>query len=238
MVSASKKMPSKNQENILFFKRLLKNPKALGAVVPSSVALAQMIAQNVILTEDGYVLEVGAGTGRFTSSLLEAGIPADRLFVIELDRELSHYLTQKFPYVTVINGDASKLDSLLPPHICSKIDTIISGIPLINLNKQEILGLVASFRDVMQPKGHILQFTYGPLSPLPHRKLGLKAKRVGSILMNMPPATVWSYVIDDKPLVHKAKRGELIKKAFSDVQKKAIHHLRRDVKLKRKNPDA
>jgi phosphatidylethanolamine/phosphatidyl-N-methylethanolamine N-methyltransferase len=187
------KYASKHQENILFLKRLLKNPKALGAVAPSSKALTEMVARQVCVKSKAYVIEVGAGTGRFTRGLLNAGLNPDQLIVIELDSELCTYLRAHFPHITVVEGDATQLDTLLPPHVVGHVETIISGIPLINLNKQEQTALIAAFQNTLSATGKIIQFTYGPLSPLSHKKLGLKATRLGHVLFNVPPATVWSY---------------------------------------------
>lgn len=181
------------QENMLFLKRLIRNPKALGAVAPSSKGLARMIARHVTIDASTYVVEVGAGTGRFTHFLLEAGVSASNLIVVELDSELCIYLRKNFPGVTIIQGDATKLHTLLPVNIVNNVDTIISGIPLINLNKDEQLNLFQAFKHILSPSGQILQFTYAPISTLPHKKLGLTATRIGHVLRNMPPATVWSY---------------------------------------------
>lgn len=180
-------------ENMLFLKRLLRNPKALGAVAPSSKGLARMIARHVTIDESTYVVEVGAGTGRFTRFLLEAGVCATNLIVIELDSELCFYLKKNFPDLTIIQGDATKLHTLLPANVIKNVDTIISGIPLMNLNKDEQLNLFQAFKHTLSPSGQILQFTYAPISTLSHKKLGLTATRIGHVLRNMPPATVWSY---------------------------------------------
>ncbi len=188
-----KKRLFKNQENVLFFKRLLNNPKALGAIVPSSKALTAMIAKQVCLKSSAYVVEVGAGTGRFTRGLLEAGLSPDRLFVVELDLELCAYLRLHFPTIHVIQGDATKLDDLLPEGVALNVETIISGIPLVNLNNEEQSNLIAAFKRILNPDGKIIQFTYSPVSPLPHIQFGLCAKRLGRVFRNLPPATVWSY---------------------------------------------
>lgn len=204
------KRPSSNHhENILFLKRLIKNPKALGAVAPSSKALAEMVARHVRVDQETYVVEVGAGTGRFTRGLLDAGLSADRLIVVELDRELCHYLRSNFPDITIIQGDATLLDQLLPPEVVCNVETIISGIPLINLNKEEQINLIEAFKNTLSPTGHIIQFTYGPVSPLSHKKLGLVATRLGHVFRNVPPATVWSYVFH-KGCVHKKRRRPIL----------------------------
>lgn len=189
--------PSPNKEikneKLLFLKRLLKNPKALGAVMPSSKVLGNLVAQHVDVNDETYVVEVGAGTGSLTRSLLASGIKPSRLVVIELDVELCDYLRTQFPDVCVIQGNAASLQDLLPSYTHGKIATIISGIPLINLSRDELMCLFKSFQSVIDKNGHIIQFTYGPLSPFPHKKFGLRGVRLGFVIRNVPPATVWSY---------------------------------------------
>ncbi len=180
-------------EKLLFLKRVLKNPKALGAVMPSSKALGQFVCQHVNNDNDVYVVEVGAGTGSLTKTLLESGLCQSKLIVIELDPELTQYLREKFPHITIIQGDATNLLSLLPDYTHGNVTTIISGIPLMNLNKDEQKQLFDAFRSVMNSEGKVIQFTYGPTSPLCNRRLGINSSRLGLVLKNVPPATVWSY---------------------------------------------
>jgi phosphatidylethanolamine/phosphatidyl-N-methylethanolamine N-methyltransferase len=183
----------KRDENILFFKRLLKNPRALGAIAPSSVALCNFICRHVETTPDTYVVEIGAGTGRFTRTLLHSGIAPERLFVVEMDPELCKFLMLHFPTVTVIEGDAGHLEQILPPHIIGNVSTVISGIPLVNLSEKVQAHIADACFAILAKGGQMLQFTYGPLSPLSSRKLGLHKKRLGHVLWNFPPAVIWAY---------------------------------------------
>ncbi|MBX9804763.1 MAG: phospholipid methyltransferase [Alphaproteobacteria bacterium] len=213
---------AKRDENLLFFRRLLKNPKALGALAPSSLALSNFICRHVEATPDSYVVEIGAGTGRFTRSLLNNGINPAQLFVVEMDAELCEYLSLHFSQVTVINGDASKLLEILPPHIIGKVSTVISGIPLVNLSATLQAGIADACFAVLAEGGRMLQFTYGPISPLSSRKLGLHKKRLGHVLWNFPPAVIWAY-----------KRGGVDEKK-PQIFKRRLRYFRRKMGLKAK----
>ena len=211
---------AKRDETILFFKRLLKNPKALGAITPSSLALSNFICRHVEATPDSYVVEIGAGTGRFTRALLLYGVVPSQLYVVEMDSELCNYLNAHFPEVTVINGDASRLVEILPPHIIGKVSTVISGIPLVNLSESVQAGIAEACFSVLAEGGQMLQFTYGPTSPLSSRKLGLHKKRLGSVIWNFPPAVIWAY-----------KRGESPKEK-SKVFIRRLRHLHRKILIR------
>ena len=81
-------------EKQLFFARWIKSPLTLGAILPSSKNLSRFVASSVLeenralIRQKKYVLEIGAGTGSFTSALLEAGIPCDQIISVELDPKL------------------------------------------------------------------------------------------------------------------------------------------------------
>lgn len=196
MVPARKEKNLVISEQILFLKQMIKNPRALGAIAPSSERLSKLICKNVCQKNDGYVLEVGAGTGRFTHQLLKSGVPANRLIVVELEPELVTYLRIRFPGITILCGSATDLGVLLPRETIGHIQTVVSGIPLMNLSLSVRENIVKNCFSVMRDGGSLLQFTYGALSPLPSKKMQLIQKCVGRVLMNMPPATVWEYKKD------------------------------------------
>ena len=58
--------------------------------------------------EDGdHVVEIGPGLGILTEQLLQTDID---LTAVELDRDLAEYIRQRFPQVTLVEGDAAKVD--------------------------------------------------------------------------------------------------------------------------------
>jgi phosphatidylethanolamine/phosphatidyl-N-methylethanolamine N-methyltransferase len=186
-------MKKETPDGLLFFKRWLANPMKVGAVVPSSANLARLIAKQVKLGPDQCVVELGPGTGPVTKALLAAGVPVERLFVVEIDGDMADYLRNEFPNVNVIHGDATKLKSLLPAQWVGKVATVISGIPMLPLPIELQRQLIDAAFEVMVPGGEILQYTYSLASPIKEKPLGLKGRRKGISMFNVPPAWVWSY---------------------------------------------
>lgn len=189
--AASRRPPA--AEELLFLRRWLAHPLKVGAVLPSSPWLGRLVARNVSIGPDEYVVEVGAGTGTVTKSLLAAGVPRERLFVVEIDSDLCAFLRREVPDAQVIHGDAARLPALLPSEIVGKVRTVISGIPMVALPLDVQRKLTDAWFDLMPPDGRVLQYTYSLVSPLPEAKLGIRGRRVGIVVRNVPPAWVWSY---------------------------------------------
>jgi phosphatidylethanolamine/phosphatidyl-N-methylethanolamine N-methyltransferase len=176
----------------LFFKRWLANPLQMGSVIPSSPSLCTRIAGLVTRGPDEVLLELGAGTGVVSRALLAAGVPADRLVVVEIVPEMANHLREVLPGVRVICGDAFELARALPERLHGKVGTAICGIPLVLLPLAQQQRFVDAVEAVAPGRGFLL-YTYCITSPLPYGKLGLHARREAWTPFNFPPASVWRY---------------------------------------------
>ncbi|MCW8087299.1 class I SAM-dependent methyltransferase [Sabulicella glaciei] len=183
---------SEEANKALFFRRWLRNPLQMGSIIPSSRTLCRKIAAAVRREPDEHVLELGAGTGVISRALLEHGVPASRLTVVEIVPEMAGYLRDSLPGVNVVQGDAFDLRAALPPAMHGRIGTAICGIPLVLLPLERQQAFVDAVEAVAPGKGFLL-YTYCATSPLPYRKLGLDATRVAFTPLNFPPASVWRY---------------------------------------------
>src|SRR4051812_12121131 len=95
-----------SRDSRLFLRRWLRNPMRIGAIAPSGRALADAMARLVPLEDDSPVVELGGGTGVIPAALLRAGVAPGRLVVIERDGLLHRHLSERFPHVRVVLGDA------------------------------------------------------------------------------------------------------------------------------------
>lgn len=190
-------LPGKPREPTwTFFRQWLKNPLAMAAVSPSSRELAQKMLRELPVGSRR-VIELGGGTGVFTQALIDQGIEADDMFVLELNEALHQHLKHRFPQARVVCGDARDLES----HVLRSgyadggpADAVISGLGLLSMPKttqREILGAAFS---LMTPAGRFVQFTYGPTNPVSRevmRELDLVSHRASFTLWNVPPASVY-----------------------------------------------
>ena len=178
--------------SLVFLRSLLRDPRSVGAVAPSSPRLSRLVASSVDLTAST-ILEVGAGTGSITGALLDRGYPPERLFIIERDPTLVTYLRSRFPGVRVRCGDAIHASMMLQNERVGKIHTLLSSLPIRNFKPAEQLALLKAMLKTLEPSGQLVQYTYAPNCPIPTRPLGLKAECLGRVWMNLPPAAVWRF---------------------------------------------
>lgn len=176
----------------LFLRRWLANPLQMGSVVPSSPALCRRVAGQVRRAPDEWVVELGAGTGAVSRALLGAGLPPERITVVEIVPDMADHLRATLPGVDVIGGDARALPDLLPGNRHGQVGTVICGIPLVLLPLAEQRRFINAMAAVAPGRG-FLHYSYCATSPLPARKHGLVAKREAWTPLNLPPASVWRY---------------------------------------------
>jgi len=178
----------------LFFRRALVHPLRLGTPMPSSPALGRLVARHLHDRRLGYIVEIGGGTGVVTRQLLAAGVSPDRLLVVEIDPKMADYLRAALPEVCVVTGDARNLADHIPEAWRGSIDTVVSGVPMTMLTASAQRELVAAIFAVLSPAGRFLQYTCSLSgSPIRARRLGLKARRLGTTFGNLPPAALWTY---------------------------------------------
>ena len=176
----------------MFFRRWLANPLQMGSIVPSSAALCQRIVRHTQRSDDEFVLELGAGTGVISRALLQAGVPAKRLALVEIVPDMASYLRDILPGATVIEGDARDLPRLVPESWHGRIGTVVCGIPLVLLPVAEQRRFIDAIEAVAPGRG-FLHYSYCATSPLPYRRHQLRAERKAWTPLNFPPASVWHY---------------------------------------------
>ncbi|MDB5365898.1 MAG: methyltransferase protein [Rhodospirillales bacterium] len=186
----------------LFFGQWLKNPLAIGAIAPSSPGLARAVASLADPNKDGYVLELGGGTGAVTAALLETGLDPKKLVVVENNPALYRLLRQRFPRVKALQGDATRLEPLLKAADLwgpGRAQLVISGIPLLSMGSEVQGRVLRDSKSILSAGGGVAQFTYSWFVPLKRHVLkaaGLRPERTKVVWGNVPPASVWRFTND------------------------------------------
>jgi len=178
-----------------FLKALVGAPRLTGAVAPSGRALARAMAAATGSPAQGLIVELGPGTGPVTSALIEADVAPQRLVLVEYDPGFCRLLRMRFPQATVVEGDAYDLPRTLAPFKGEPIAAIVSSLPLLNQPPPRREKLIGDAFALMGPSGAFVQFTYGLVSPISREVCAGRytATRSRPILLNLPPAFVWTY---------------------------------------------
>lgn len=177
---------------VAFLRDWLSDPGRVGALAPSGRSLAKLITSG-ISHETGPILELGPGTGAFTQALLEQNVAPSNLTLVEYGSDFARLLDARFPDVRVLWMDAARLGqhSL---YVGAPVGAVVSGLPLLAMSHRKVTMILAGAFQLLRPGGFFVQFTYGPVCPVPRPvldRLGLKATLVGRTLRNIPPASVY-----------------------------------------------
>ncbi len=187
------KLERKFGDEIRFFRGLMDKPKAVGAIMPTSSYTARKMA-SVINPDSGLpVLELGPGTGVITKAILARGIAPEKIWSVEYSVDFFQHLVEQYPGVNFVHGDAFNLDDTLSHLPDQKFDAAISGIPLLNFPMHMRVRLLESLLDRLPPGRPVVQFSYGPVSPICAQPDRYHIQHFDFVMRNIPPAQIWLY---------------------------------------------
>lgn len=177
-----------------FLREYIKNFSSVGAIAPSSRFLANKMTKLITNKEPLKILEVGAGTGVFTKSILKKSHSDSEIFVSELNPFFCSVLDSTFgDEINLLTGDILNFN----PSI--QFDFIICSIPFNSIPIDITKKIFEHLTSLIGEKGVFVFFEY---SGLPHLKPNnkfisykkdiLMPKRIKSsfTLLNLPPAVV------------------------------------------------
>ncbi|MET0372563.1 MAG: methyltransferase domain-containing protein [Sphingobium sp.] len=185
---------SRATEYLDFLAAWLKKPRQTASVVPSSRYLARLMVSHID-PAGGRVLELGGGTGVFTRAILQTGLAPEKLEVVEINPTFARSLRRQFPAVSVLETPA-QIVSTATAGEPGQYQTVVSGLPLLAIDASVHVDILSEAFRMLRPGGSFVQFTYSPRPPVRADildALGLEAARVGQIVRNFPPATVFRF---------------------------------------------
>jgi len=191
--SVAEKKPLRLEDEMQFIRSWIEKPLSIGAVTPSSKALARTMARYVDPAANGPVIELGPGTGPVTEALVEHGIDPSRLILVEFNPDFCRLLRARYPAATVVQGDAYRLRRVLTAHMQGPAAAVVSGLPLVTKPLRTRLRLIADVMALMAPGAPFVQFTYAMIPPIPRELSAVRAEASNVIWLNLPPARVWVY---------------------------------------------
>jgi len=192
-MSFPERIAKRFDNEIRFFKGWMDGPKAVGAIMPTSSVTARSMASVVNPVSGLPVLELGPGTGVLTRAILARGVAPSDLVSIEYSVDFHTRLQIDFPGVRFIRGDAFDLDTTLADLKTSLFDSVVSGIPLLNFPMARRVALIEDLLDRVPPGRPVVQFSYGPASPVVRHGTSFEVVHHDFVLRNVPPARLWIY---------------------------------------------
>lgn len=180
-------------DQVRFLRSWIEHPLKTGAVAPSGKHLARALAAAVDLSVPGPVIELGPGTGVVTEALVERGLPQERILAIEFNPDFVTLLRKRFPRATILNGDAYAVGDLARTVTNEKCAAAVSSLPLFTEPPEKRVRMVTACFDLMAPGSPFVQFSYALVSPVPKHIPGMVVSISDWILLNVPPARVWTY---------------------------------------------
>ena len=185
-------------DGMQFFRRFIGNPRAVGALWPSSNQLAVEMVRDLALRPGDLVIEYGAGTGALTSAIASrlAMTPGARYLGIEQDSGFCRRLRQRFPRLDFADDRVENVQALCAERGLPAPRAILSGLPLVLM--PTLRDIVLEAERVLMPGGEFRQFSYLLSWPTPRahelRRLMRETFAASScsalVWRNLPPAWV------------------------------------------------
>lgn len=193
------KPPGATAGRLKFLGAFLREPFKVGAFWPSSPDLSRKIVEGCELHQRNTVVELGPGTGAFTSLILERVRRQARFFALELSATNVRELRRRFPRLDVYADSAEKLPVYLEMQERAKADCIISGLAWGNMlpaTQNRIFDAVVSS---LAPGGLFTTFAYVHAKWLPtslrfRQRLFRHFSRIEVtpiVWRNLPPAFIY-----------------------------------------------
>ena len=145
---------------VKFLKNFIKSPGTIGAIWPSSPFLAKMITSDIGLEKASAIVELGPGTGVFTSRILDMKKQDSNFFAVELNIELYNAFIHKFHGVQIYNDNATELISMVKNEGIDSVDVIISGLPWAAFSAELQNSLLDAVLSVLKPGSCFTTFAY------------------------------------------------------------------------------
>lgn len=183
---------AKIRDEARFVRQWLGNPRSIGAITPSGPDLARAMAAFLDPASDGRVVELGPGTGVVTDAILKRGIDPQKLTSIEYCVDFARLLTERFPGVQIVRGDAYDLEASLEADMGNLVG-IVSSLPLLTSPYEKRRALIVDALNRLAPGAPFIQFSYALVPPVKAESGLFTVSKTSWILNNVPPARVWVY---------------------------------------------
>lgn len=166
-------------DTTLFLQQFIKHPNDIGSLIPSSAHLAEAMTRFVTNENENNLgkkyLEVGAGTGAFTKSIINKLSVKDHLDIIEINPEFCKRLKEKY---LKLDNISIHIGSILDWNPDYKYDAIVSSLPFNAFNAKFVKEIYKHYEKITKPGGHISYCEYMALPGIRKMFLAPRAKKI------------------------------------------------------------
>ncbi len=182
-----------------FFLAFLRNLGRVGAIAPSSPALAEAMVDWIDWKDVRSAIEFGPGTGVFTETVAERLSPESKFFAVERDSKLAEITRERCPEVTVHENCVSNVVQLAEDAGIESADVIICGLPWASFSPELQDQCLSAMFEVLPPGGKFATFAYWQGLALPSGQRFRKflhdhfsvVEQSPTVWRNLPPAFVY-----------------------------------------------
>lgn len=143
-----------------FFVEFLRSPQRVGAVTPSSRALAKLMVDAADVKSAGVIVEFGAGTGVFTEVIEQTRCDGSVFFAIEINPDLAAMARRRCPTVRIYEDCVTNAAKYLEREGAKACDCIVSGLPWAAFDETLQDRILDTTVDILESNGRFVTFSY------------------------------------------------------------------------------
>jgi phosphatidylethanolamine/phosphatidyl-N-methylethanolamine N-methyltransferase len=144
--------------HLAFLGALIRNPRAVGAIAPSSVNLAQRMVRDV--APASRVVELGPGTGVITREIIARNGEGGKLLAVDVDRAFVDRIRGAWPGIDCVCASAEILPALAAERGWPNVDHIVSGLPFATLPPATTRLILDGVHQLLRIGGTFTTFQY------------------------------------------------------------------------------
>ena len=171
---------------------MLRHPRTVGAVWPTSRRAVEDLLDMGDLGRAEVVVEFGAGTGVYTEGVMRRLSPKARFLSYEVDGNLAAAVARRLPdpRLEVVHASAENVLGHLEA-LGKKADVVVSSLPFSTLPTPVRQNLLDAARDALAPGGVFLVLQYSK-TVLPELERRFPRIRHRFSPLNVPPAFLYA----------------------------------------------
>ncbi len=184
-----------------FLSAFLRSPTRVGAIAPSSPALARAMVKGIRINGGEAIIEFGPGTGPFTDEIRRTLTDPGCYLGIERDQAFVTLLQNRFPGFRFVCASAEDAPRSHREAGLGKVRAIICGLPFASLPPGVQDGVIAAIDGLLTPGCEFRTFQYVhayllPGGPRFRRRMDAifgPHTRSAPVMLNLPPSFVLTW---------------------------------------------